>query len=247
MGLEIVEIIRRSEQGVTKPFICRGNDGVTYIVKGKNVGYRALCCEWVAGQLAETIGLPIPKMAIASVPQQLIQFSLQTHARELGAGLAFASCFIDDAQEFTHANLSTVPQDLQRMVLLFDWWVQNGDRQLTTEGGNPNLLCSSGSGNLWVIDHNLAFDQSFDTGQFLEAHAFRDALSGLDPGVIRAEFEPKFLAGVLQLEEIWGGIPNDWLFIDGDVSCGSYIDRNSIERTLQRFQTEPDAFWQISG
>lgn len=35
MTLQIVEIIGRSTQGVTKPFICRGEDDEIYFVKGK--------------------------------------------------------------------------------------------------------------------------------------------------------------------------------------------------------------------
>lgn len=42
MTVEIVEILRRSEQGMTKPFICRGDDGEIYFVKGQNAGHRSL-------------------------------------------------------------------------------------------------------------------------------------------------------------------------------------------------------------
>lgn len=34
MSLEIVEIMGRAQQGVTQPFICRGEDDQVYFVKG---------------------------------------------------------------------------------------------------------------------------------------------------------------------------------------------------------------------
>ena len=38
MGVVIEEIIGRSVQGVTRPFICRGDDGIVYFVKGRGAG-----------------------------------------------------------------------------------------------------------------------------------------------------------------------------------------------------------------
>jgi len=35
LSIEIVEIIERSNQGMTQPFICRGEDGFVYFVKGR--------------------------------------------------------------------------------------------------------------------------------------------------------------------------------------------------------------------
>ena len=51
MIVQIVEIIGRATQGVTKPFICRGEDEEIYFVKGRGAGKRSLICEWVVGNL----------------------------------------------------------------------------------------------------------------------------------------------------------------------------------------------------
>ena len=51
MNIQIVEIIGRSTQGITRPFICRGEDGHIYFVKGRGAGKRSLICEWIAGNL----------------------------------------------------------------------------------------------------------------------------------------------------------------------------------------------------
>ncbi|WP_409527298.1 HipA family kinase [Rhizobium sp. BK591] len=51
MPIEIEEVLRRSDQGVTRPYICRGADGKLYYVKGKDAGYESLVKEWIAGTL----------------------------------------------------------------------------------------------------------------------------------------------------------------------------------------------------
>ena len=38
MTVNIVEIIRRSTQGITRPFLCRGDDNWLYYVKGHGAG-----------------------------------------------------------------------------------------------------------------------------------------------------------------------------------------------------------------
>jgi hypothetical protein len=52
--VEIVEILGRSEQGRTRPFICRGDDGQIYYVKGRGALRRSQLCEWTVGHLRDT-------------------------------------------------------------------------------------------------------------------------------------------------------------------------------------------------
>jgi len=47
--ITITEVIGRSEQGMTKPFICWA-DFAIYYVKGSYAGLNSLCCEWVASR-----------------------------------------------------------------------------------------------------------------------------------------------------------------------------------------------------
>lgn len=56
--MRITEIISRSDQGRTQPFLYRGEDGLEYFVKGRHAGLRSLCSEWVAARLAQAFGLP---------------------------------------------------------------------------------------------------------------------------------------------------------------------------------------------
>ena len=53
MAVTIVEVKRRSRQGVTRPFYCRGDDDRWYWAKGNFAGKAALCYEWLAGRVAQ--------------------------------------------------------------------------------------------------------------------------------------------------------------------------------------------------
>jgi len=64
----IVEIVRRSDQGITRPFLCVGSDGRRYYVKGHGAGRRSLIAEWLAGRAGKLLDLPIPDFALAEIP-----------------------------------------------------------------------------------------------------------------------------------------------------------------------------------
>ena len=171
MTVQIVEVLRRSEQGITLPFICRGEDGEIYFVKGRSAGRRSQICEWIAGKLALTFGLPMAPFCLVDVPDELVEADGTRTLRDLGAGLAFGSQW-QEAMELTVSAIWEIPEEIQQDVLAFDWWIHNGDRLLTDQGGNPNLLWRPASRELVVIDHNQAFDPDFDPDNCLDRAVF---------------------------------------------------------------------------
>jgi len=121
MSVQIVEIMGRSTQGITRPFKCRGDDGHVYFVKGRGAGRRSQICEWIAGQLGLRLGLPIAPFEIVEVPQVLIDLDLSGELQELGAGPAFGSRRLG-VMELSVSHLAHIPAEVQRDVLTFDWW-----------------------------------------------------------------------------------------------------------------------------
>lgn len=237
MSLSIIEIVSRSEQGMTRPFLCRAEDGELYYVKGRYAGARALCCEWVAGRLGRLLELPIPNFCIADVPRALVEGSSRADAAELGVGPAFASHLVEDAQEITWADVAHIEADLRRSVLLFDWWVRNEDRTLTEFGGNPNLLRAAGGDRLAVFDLNLAFDETFDEARFWRSHVFNGVATAW-PDEFRTEMTVRLRATLTHLPAIWTELPEDW-------QTGGGLDFGVVRRMLSRFEADPDAFWAI--
>jgi hypothetical protein len=256
--ITITEILDRSEQGMTRPFLCRADDGRLHYVKGRYAGLRSLCCEWVVGHLARQLELPVPDFDIAEVPRVLIENSDREDVRDLGAGPAFASGRLEQAREITWAESPDWSPELRSKILLFDWWVQNEDRSLSALGGNPNLLVNTEPevlniapnrprvlhhSCLWVFDFNLSFDPDFDADRFREGHVF--ASTGLAGGV-RERMEPLMKQALDGLSGLFSRLPDEWLYLDGDESLPVQLDQNHVYNVLNRPFAEPEAFWALT-
>lgn len=215
MSLSVVEVLKRSEQGRTKPYICRCDDGEVYFVKGRSATRPGLIAEWLCARLGEAFGLPIAPDAIATVPEELIEADLTGWLGDLGAGDVFASRRVN-ALELTDIHRDLVPQTLRRDVIAFDWWVHNGDRNLTERGGNPNLLWNpEDDGSLVVIDHNLAFDPTFSSTDFLKLHVFADDIPDMfSDFLIRKDYTARFAETLVIWDKICDTLPVSWGFID---------------------------------
>lgn len=233
--IRIVEIISRSEQGITRPFLCRGDNGKQYFVKASGAGRRALIAEWISGKVGSEIGLPIPPFEKVDISPDLIRFSARDDIHDLGAGIGFASERVENVDELSYVFIEQVEPELRARILLFDWWIRNGDRTLTENGGNPNLLWQHLTRKLSVIDQNLAFDGA-DTSGFWDEHIF-----ARDWELWSEEFQQKAIKemrnGLRKLDQWWHEMPGSWL----EVESGLTLD--TIQKMLWRFENESDIFW----
>ncbi|MBS1132691.1 MAG: hypothetical protein H6R16_3693 [Proteobacteria bacterium] len=238
----IEEIQGRAKQGVTEPFICQGDDGAVYFVKGIGAGRRSQICEWVSAQLATAFGLPIADYVLAEVPAELIEIEVRADIGQLGAGIVFASRQIPHADELTVTTRDLVPPDVAKDVLVFDWWLHNEDRHLTELGGNPNLLWDVRAAELAVIDHNQAFDRGFDAARFLESHVFADYWNQVFSDHVERRRYGERLATVLSgLEDIRATIPDSWWHVDEGVPAN--VTWGEIASCLERCRRED--FWNL--
>lgn len=238
----IEEIQGRAKQGVTEPFICQGDDGAVYFVKGIGAGRRSQICEWVSAQLATAFGLPIAEYVLAEVPAELIEIHVPADSDQLGAGIVFASRQLLHAQELTVTTRDRVPPEIAKDILVFDWWLHNEDRHLTELGGNPNLLWDVGGAELVVIDHNQAFDPDFDAARFLESHVFADYWNQIfSDHVERSRYGERLATALSGLEDIRATIPDSWWYVDEGVPAN--ITWGEIVVCLERCRRED--FWDL--
>jgi hypothetical protein len=90
--IDIIAIEGRTSEGngVSRPFRCLGEDDVRYFVKLKNAGYTQLVKEWIAGRLAQEMGLQAAEIRQVRIPKELVAGNEELE-RELGDGIAFGS------------------------------------------------------------------------------------------------------------------------------------------------------------
>lgn len=244
MSLTVTEILGRSQEGQTRPYICRCDDGEVYIVKGRSVPRYQLTAEWICAKLCTELGLPIAQYTMATVPVEIIEADLTGAYQDLGSGPVFASHRVS-AKNLMLMHLKRVPQTLRRDIVLFDWWVHNADRNLTEIGGNPNLLWSAGDPPAVVmIDHNLAFDAEFDQAEFLRLHVFSAEVPDLfSDFLLRDTYRTRLATALENWDGICDTLPEDWYFIDAEKTMPANFPFDDIKRFLDRAIT--DAFWQL--
>lgn len=244
MSLTVTEILGRSQEGQTRPYICRCDDGDVYFVKGKSTTRYQLIAEWICAQLCSALELPIAHYALATVPVEIVEADLTGAYQDLGSGPVFASRRVN-AKNLMRSHIKRVQRSLRRDIVLFDWWVRNADRNLTDIGGNSNLLWTVGEPpSLVMIDHNLAFDPDFDPTQFLHLHVFSAEVADLfSDFLLRDTYRARFATALENWDDICDTLPLAWHFIDAEMTMPTKFPFDEIKRLLERALT--DAFWQL--
>jgi hypothetical protein len=200
-----------------------------------------MICECVAGQLGRRLGLLIAPFKTGEVRGELLTIATRADMAELGTGLAFGSQKLP-VVELSALHVQYVPDEQQRDVLVFDWWVQNVDRTLGGAGGNPNLFWDLERENLVVIDHNQAFDKSIVIQDFVETHAFRHQMHAVvSDGVLQKDYCSRFESAMTDWTAICDTVPPEWWFVDPEHTVSTDFDRDAARRLLMRFQV--DGFW----
>jgi len=244
--IEIKQVIRRSDQGVTRPFVCLDEHDRQLWVKGSASLARDLAAEWLCAQLAEEFGLPMADFDLVSVPEELIEYSVITDIASLGSGTGFGSIHVTGASELDFGDIERVSAELRADVLLFDYWVQNDDRFLGEKGGNPNLLWQVTEEQLVMIDHNCAFDVEFENGKFFDNHVF--GCGKLYWNVEYREKREQKLLGILRnLSDKLANFPEEWFGDDEirKIPLKSELDR--FEGVLRRVEVDPKGFWEVTA
>lgn len=144
-------------EGGSLPGLVEADDLGTYVVKfrGAGQGPKALVAEVVVGELARSIGLPVPELVVAELdaglaaaePDEEVQDLLRSSVgSNLGVDYLPGSLGLEPAD----LRVGVVPADVAAAVVWLDAWLLNVDRTWR----NPNLLVWHG--RPWLIDHGAA-------------------------------------------------------------------------------------------
>lgn len=233
MTVQIVEILGPSDQGRSRPYKCRGDDDAIYYVKGRQTNRASLWHEWVCGHLAQRFGLHVPAFEIVEVGEDLLR-ETPAEWRDLGSGPAFGSRLYPCAVWMEVGLINLVPTNVQRDVLVFDWWIQNCDR-LT---GNTNLLIDAATKKLVVIDHNLAFDRQFSAEEFLAHHVFAANWPAICSDlVVQVEYSQRLSTALEGLSMACHNVPEEWRWANAEMDVPANFDLQYVQQTLNRCTT----------
>jgi len=239
--IEIREVLGRAEQGITLPFICRGSDDKVYYVKGKGAGYASLVREWIAGRAAQLLSLPIAPFKILEMPRRLFDAD-RGRLWDLGYGPVFGSLRQESTYEFSMTHSKLVAPELRRDIAVFDWWVLNGDRSLSENGGNPNLLWSEANKSLVIIDHNLAFDPTVSLDSLIAGHVYGSSLVEISGDTkLQDAYKRRLLVCLEKLEGIQDELPERWACVDDLQTFATELRFEDAMNALQRISQSD--FW----
>lgn len=233
-------IQERTNMGMTRPFICRADNDQWLIVKTKAMmSMPQLLAETVGSALAIQIGLPCPEFCFVEISKEINEYSLPDWRSDLPTGYAFASKYIEHAKiakTIQAKNFSYFPENLQKLLYMFDRWILNSDRTASSKGtGNINLLFDEDQQKIFVIDHNLAFDENATFDEHLFAPQNREwKLDWIDQQI----FHQKAIDILKNFDHIYELIPNDWYPLDEAEfdKINNYI--NQIKNLLNRITQE---------
>jgi hypothetical protein len=188
--------------------------------------------------LGKRLGLPIPDFKQAVISDEFIRLSARDDIADLGAGVGFASQLIPNTDELTYLYISQIGEALRAKILLFDWWTANGDRTLSEHGGNPNILWVHHDHKPYVIDHNLAFDET-GLPDFWSQHISLESRAAWTPA-FRQAMQSLMRAALPELDKWWAEMPPGWT----DTPTGVTLE--SVKKMLWRFDAESVKFWEVA-
>jgi hypothetical protein len=154
-SVEITRYVTPLREGSSLPALVEADDGREYVVKFRGAGHgeKALIAELVAGEVGRALGLPVPELVLATLPESIARSESHDEIRDLlgwSVGLNIGMAFVPGALAPDLARPPHEGPDWASEVVWFDDLVINPDRTPR----NPNLIVHDG--RTWLIDHGSA-------------------------------------------------------------------------------------------
>jgi hypothetical protein len=153
--VEIVRYITPLREGSSLPALVGADDGAEYVAKFRGAGHgaKALIAELVAGEIGRSLGLPVPEIVLAELPESIANAEPHQEIRDLlgwSVGLNIGLAFVPGALATDMTRPPAEGADFAADVVWFDGLVTNPDRTPR----NANLIVHDG--RTWLIDHGAA-------------------------------------------------------------------------------------------
>ena len=148
----ITRYVTPLREGSSLPALVEADDGLEYVIKFRGAGHgpKALTAELVAGELGRLIGLPVPELVFAELPEEIARAETHDEIRDLlgwSIGLNIGLAFVRGALAADLRRHPPEGPDFAAEVVWFDSLITNPDRTPR----NANLVVANG--RTWLIDH----------------------------------------------------------------------------------------------
>jgi hypothetical protein len=241
--VEITRYVTPLREGSSLPALVEADDGAQYVVKFRGAGHgaKALTAELVVGEVGRALGLPVPELVLATLPEEIARGESHDEIRDLlgwSIGLNIGLAFVHGALA---PDISRPPLEgaaWAAEVVWFDALTINPDRTPR----NANIVVAGG--RTWLIDHGSALyvhhawtdpdEHATRPFERIAQHVllpFADRISEAD-----ARLAERLDAGTL--DRIIDAIPDDWL--TDTRFDGPGAERDQYRRYLtRRFDARP--------
>jgi HipA-like protein len=228
-------------EGGSLPGLVEADDDGMYVVKfrGAGQGPRVLVAEWLAGEIARTLGLDVPDIVSVDLVRGIADSEPHQEIHDLlvgSVGRNIGLDFLPGALTFNRAVDAADP-DWAAQVIWLDGLLTNPDRSPR----NPNLL--TWGGRTWLIDHGASLSIHF-TWRDPDAHARRSHADRLKDHVLlpvasSVAAADEQLAGLVTadlLEDLVRALPDDWLAPDPAVGTADDQRAAYVAYLLRRLE-----------
>lgn len=153
--VEITRYVTPLREGSSLPALIEADDGREYVIKFRGAGHgpKALVAELVAGEIGRALGLPVPELVLAVLPEEIARGETHDEIRDLlgwSIGLNIGLAFVPGALGMDLTRPPAEGPAWAAEVVWFDSLVVNPDRTPR----NANLIVHEG--RTWLIDHGSA-------------------------------------------------------------------------------------------
>lgn len=228
------------------PGLVEADDDGLYVLKfrGAAQGPRVLVAEVIAGEIARSLGLPVPELVFVELDSRLGAAEPDSEVRELierSGGVNLGVDFLPGALPFRPGIGPSPSGDFAASVVWLDALLTNPDRTAR----NPNILVWHARN--WLIDHGAALYVHF-TWRDPRTHARQPFERTADHILLPhagsiAEADSTHAARLTPelLESIVGLVPEEWLLDDHlsarDVGGPDEQRRAYVEYLTHRLET----------
>ena len=213
--VNVTRYITPLREGGSLPALAEADDDFKYVLKfkGNGHGVKALIAELLGGEIARTLGLPIPELVFAHLDEAFGRTEADEEIQDLlhkSIGLNLGLHFLSGAITFDSV-VTEVGAKLASQIVWLDAFITNIDRT----SKNTNMLIWQKK--LWLIDHGacLYFHHSWNNWQKHATNNFeliKDHVL-LSKATLLAEINAEFkqLLTNEKLKNIVALIPDEWL------------------------------------